>query len=77
MCGINHRKIELIERCLSRINGEYANYVIICSGMKGGTCEENVKKAKHISLSNYKRVVKKRDQMIKYLKEKNNGMSEM
>ena len=68
-CGINHRKIEKIEMCKRHLDNEYAHYVIICSGLPGGVCEENIKKS-GISFLYYKEMVVRREKMKIYLELK-------
>ena len=79
ICGINHRKINKVDICESRINNEWIHYIILCSGMPGGITEENLKRYKSVKLKYFREVKKKKEQMDEYVKgfNKKSGYAEL
>ena len=67
-CGINHRKYDIAYCCNSKLENIYAFFVILCSGMPGGTCEENLLSYGH-DFVYYRKIVKRKLKMKEYMKK--------
>jgi len=72
VCGINHRKFSLAHCCNSKIDSEFAHYIILCSGMPGGATIENLKSYEKngmvFDINHFNKVKYIRKQMEEYLK---------
>jgi hypothetical protein len=66
-CGVSHRIIDVALRCKGYIDNEWLHYVILCSGLPGGTTAENLKRYSFFNLDNFNKTKEMKLQMEEYL----------
>lgn len=67
VCGKAHRKLDVALRCKSEVDNQWTHYVIFCSGMKGGVCEENLSKFSFFNVDYYRKNKKLKNDMEIYI----------
>lgn len=66
-CGKAHRSKRVAARCMAPLDSLWSHYVLICYGLPGGVCEDNVERYDEYNSEYFREVRDRRDRMKKYM----------